>query len=211
MMNFKTFEVRWYHKGKLDVDDEPKKPNKDYIAGDGLQLKNAQAWYGTIINNSDYGYRRGKNGFNDYVGSDEDKYYEIEEIKYAPDLGIPYDGYVYKVFSKWPWYRLKEDINEKVRWYYKGKLENDELDEEINENEFAVGDKVIAIKQYFWDDGSGNINNVGVKGYWDINHNKIIGKVIEVNTCKNAKGYSGQIIKIEIHWPWFQTTNFEKV
>ena len=66
-----------------------------------------------------------------------------------------------------------------------------------------------ARRNYYWDDenyGYGELENVGIKGEWVNNLVTTRGRISEINTIENAKGYSGLA-----HWPWFQITNFEKV
>jgi len=103
-------------------------------------------------------------------------------------------------------------MEEKIRWYSNGKLEEpEEIDQELDLN-FVVGDNVIISKDYFyWPFESFPSNpSLGNREWEKKSRKKEIRTIINVGYCDNVKGYTGQIIQIKGAWPWYQTTNIVK-
>lgn len=92
------------------------------------------------------------------------------------------------------------DLDEEVRWYSKGKLGPDE---KIDiEPVFQVGDKIRKTGRSYYLDGD----------EWKSTDNVENDKgVVEIQNVVDKHGYTGQLLKIGSYWPWFQTTNFEKI
>jgi len=105
--NFEIFEakIKWYSKGEFNEESgEDLQPEIDLKVGDTITMENLERW------------DPDRDIFIDYGGDDKDSDFRIMSIKktknaanleYGSKKLAEYDGLVFKVRSKWPWYRFK--------------------------------------------------------------------------------------------------------
>jgi hypothetical protein len=108
------------------------------------------------------------------------------------------------------------NIREGVKWYNDGKFSEEEGKDDTA-LDFKIGD-IVERKGLinYWDDSKNskmNIKDTSISnpGKWDGSYKFDKRVVMAVDYADNVKGYTGTIVQLEGSWPWFQTTNMEKV
>ena len=113
------------------------------------------------------------------------------------------------------WIEENAGVEESIKWYSKGKFsEVEETDDEPDEQieKFKVDDRVRCGSTFYWYDDVTHreeLTSVNNKGNW-VASGISGGRITRISYCENIDGYTGQIIQIQHHWPWYQITNFEK-
>jgi len=106
---------------------------------------------------------------------------------------------------------IRNKMNEGVKWYNKGKWE---VDTNIDvSDDFKVGDTVRRNGIVFhWGSRYSfpGEKNPMIGQSWIRHSEHDVCKVIEVGQCEDVLDYSGQVLKLEGKWSWFQTTNIIK-
>lgn len=105
----------------------------------------------------------------------------------------------------------KFKIFEKIEWYKDGEFIEDDSPEKTYSTDFKVGDHVKCHMVIFLDDykSKDKIPEPRWDMKWKEGGSLRHGVIINVGIVEDLDGYTGQIIKLDGFWPWYQTTNME--
>lgn len=209
---FQIFEgIHWWKDGKLGAEEPDNLPEyNDILPDNGFRQ--------FLLDNDCYEeyLKELENQDSIKCVNDFRKYSRRSWLNYCLSWDQTEKGYEYWSKKNHLWntvyFNYPPDMNEGIHWWKDGKLGEEESNEPDELDKFKIGDVMRNIdKVFYWDDMKYKPNKTSNK--WTTSKQSLSqGYIVtDVSECTDIYGYTGQIIKIKNRWPWYQTTNFEKI